>query len=219
MSHSARTEQKRALFSELLQDGIVSLHFDPRAPGVQVPARFVGQAQLVLNFSYRYRLHDFAFSQDVVEATLSFGGQPFFCRVPWYAVFAVTNDGRDKGQVWAQDVPPEMGGPVRDWPEPPPPRTPVRKGKPALRVLREADAPEEPEAAAPSSWTDSSPAAEPAKSLPDKVDRPRPALRALSAVKPAAEPSASPAEPSTSGEAPPPEPPPPRAGGHLRRIK
>lgn len=204
MSHQERAAQKRAMFAELLQEGIAALHLDPRAPGVQVPARFVGQPQLVLNFSYRYRLHDFEVDDQVVEATLSFGGQPFFCRLPWYAVFAVTNDGRDKGRVWAQDVPPEMGGPARDWPPPPPPRGPVRKGKPSLRVLREADA----EAGSTGAAPDATQAA-----LPPKVERPRPALRAVSQV---------PALADRDAAAPPPDappPPPPRTGGHLRRIK
>jgi hypothetical protein len=42
-----------------------------------------------------------------VQATLSFGGRPFFCVLPWESIFAVTSSGTGEGQVWPEDLPTE----------------------------------------------------------------------------------------------------------------
>jgi len=93
--HQVTPEQlhkmKREFFSRSLQGGIASLHFDPRMKGVVVPERFRKQELLVLNYSYRYHIADFDFDDDKVVASLSFGGNPFQCVVPWNAVMGIGN--------------------------------------------------------------------------------------------------------------------------------
>lgn len=82
---------KREFFSRALQSGVASLHFDPSMPGTVVPDRFRGQSILVLNYSYRYHISDFNFDDNEVVASLSFGGVPHRCVVPWDAVMGISN--------------------------------------------------------------------------------------------------------------------------------
>jgi stringent starvation protein B len=214
VNDAERTADKKRLFEELLQTGIGALHLDPRAPDASVPTRFARQTLLVLNFSWNFHIADFRIGDDVVEATLTFGGQPWFCRVPWYAVFAVTNDQRDQGMVWPEDLPPEHGGPARTWTGPmlaSGATTP--RGKPKLRVLRDREeAPAEPESSSPAA-SQSAPGPAAAASGPAAKGK----LVALRAAPAEAEPVA-PAAAGSDAEVPP-APPPPKPGSHLRRIK
>lgn len=103
-----RSREKKKLFATLLQEGVTALHLDPRRPGVIVPGRFSDQGWLVLNYSYRYNVADFRFNDQVIEASLSFGGQSFYCRVPWPAVFAITDSSRQRGRIWHDEVPADV---------------------------------------------------------------------------------------------------------------
>lgn len=105
MSLADRNRAKLRCFRHLLDNGVTALHLDARAPGVQVPARFADNPWLVLNYSHRYHVADFAFDDDGVRASLTFGGVPFLCVVPWTAVFAITDDARTEGQHWPEDLP------------------------------------------------------------------------------------------------------------------
>ena len=78
--------KKLEIFSKFIDLGMVSVTFDTRQPGVSVPARFHHQPSLVLNFSHRFFIEDFTYDELAVCASLSFGGQPFYCVVPWAAV-------------------------------------------------------------------------------------------------------------------------------------
>lgn len=151
-----RNLQKRKIFDELLQQGITALHLDARRPDVTVPAHLAGQAWLVLNYSWRYGVHDFRFDDEAVEASLSFNGRPSFCRVPWSAVFAVTDPSRTQGYIWHDEVPGEVV-PAAAAPKASKPKTP-----------RAAKA----KSAAPTDAATDTPA--PAESPP-----PRPGLRAI----------------------------------------
>ena len=84
-------QAKREFFSKALQGGIASLYLDPRVEGVIVPEKFRGSPTLVLNYSYRYHIADFDFDDERVVASLSFGGFPFQCVVPWDAVIGIGN--------------------------------------------------------------------------------------------------------------------------------
>lgn len=100
----------RDVFAELLQDGITSLHLDARHPGVRVPPWLRDRGWLVLNYSYRYNIADFDFDDDEVFASLSFGGRPYPCRVPWSAVFGISDAGRDRLWIWPALVPADQVG-------------------------------------------------------------------------------------------------------------
>lgn len=105
MTLADRNLAKQNGFERLLQGGVVALHLDARHPGVQVPPRFASDPWLVLNFSWRYNLPDFTFDARQVEGSLSFGGRPFFCVIPWPAVFAMSNEARTEGEQWLEDMP------------------------------------------------------------------------------------------------------------------
>ena len=84
------------------------IHLDARRPGVIVPPQYTGDAHLRLNLSYRYSIPDLEVSDEHVQATLSFGGRPFRCTLPWASVFGITSHGTGDGQVWPEDLPVEV---------------------------------------------------------------------------------------------------------------
>src|SRR2546430_10232540 len=81
------------------------LHLDARRPGVIVPPQYAQDPQLRLNLSYRFQIHDLEIDDARVQATLSFGGRPFQCIVPWAAIFGITSQAAGDGQVWPGDLP------------------------------------------------------------------------------------------------------------------
>ena len=92
-----------------LERSSVHVHLDPRGPEVVVPAWFKKQPQLVLQvgLNMAVRIPDLDVGDDAVSCTLSFSRSPFFCYMPWTAVFAlVSEDG--KGMLWPNDIPPEV---------------------------------------------------------------------------------------------------------------
>lgn len=91
LNHKQIKQAKREFFSKALQGGIASLYLDPRVEGVIVPEKLKGSPTLVLNYSYRYHIADFDFDDERVVASLSFGGFPFQCVVPWDAVIGIGN--------------------------------------------------------------------------------------------------------------------------------
>ena len=138
MSEPSPPEQKWELFARLLDTGVASLHIDARRLGVELPAHLRTQNWLVLNYSYRYAIADFSFDGEVVTASLSFGGRPYPCRVPWSAVFAVTNEARTIGLMWQADMPSDEAAADPDQAEAEPPAPiPV----PAPRAAASATAP------------------------------------------------------------------------------
>lgn len=87
---------------------MVMLHLDARREGVAVPSYLAGESHLRLNLSYRFLLQDLQIDDWGVGASLSFRGQPYGCRVPWTALFALTRSGTDEGWLWPSDLPPEL---------------------------------------------------------------------------------------------------------------
>ena len=132
---TARVPGKKEVLLAFLERGVAMVHLDARRPGVQVPAQFREDAHLRLNLSYRYRIPDFEVGDEQVRATLSFGGRPFFCVLPWEAVFGITSQANGDGQVWPEDLPVEVMSSAPGQPQPAPaPR------RPALAAV-ESDAP------------------------------------------------------------------------------
>jgi len=104
---SPRAPEKKQILLAFLKRGVAMVHLDARQPEVSVPEQFRTDAHLRLNLSYRYGIPDFEVGDESVTATLSFGGHPFHCVLPWNAVFAVTSSGTGEGQVWPEDLPTE----------------------------------------------------------------------------------------------------------------
>jgi len=121
---------KKEVALALLERSRVHVHLDPRKDGVIVPANFRKQAQLVLEIGLNMPvpIPDLRVDDGAMTCTLSFSRQPFYCVVPWPAVFAmVGDDGR--GMVWPDDVPPEIQAQAARPPEPEAPRPRVVSSK------------------------------------------------------------------------------------------
>ena len=120
------------------------LHLDARRPGVIVPPQYTGDAHLRLNLSYRYSIPDLDVSDERVQATLSFGGRPFRCILPWESVFGITSHGTGDGQVWPEDLPVEVVhtiSPSRATPKekPAPPQRPALSAVKGLKEEQSVD--------------------------------------------------------------------------------
>jgi stringent starvation protein B len=103
-----RTPTKKETLLAFLARGVAMVHLDARRPGVIVPSQYVSDAHLRLNLSYRYSIPDLEVSEEDVQATLSFGGRPFRCTLPWGSIFGITSHGTGDGQVWPEDLPVEV---------------------------------------------------------------------------------------------------------------
>jgi hypothetical protein len=104
-----RPARKVTVARTILASRSMFIHLDPRRPGVQVPQRFTSQPQLVLQvgFAMAVPIPDLKVDEFGLSGTLSFNQSPFWCLIPWSAVYAlVSDDGR--GEVWREDVPPEV---------------------------------------------------------------------------------------------------------------
>lgn len=116
---------KRQVVERLLGEGPILVHVDARKDEVSVPDRFRGDARLVLRFGYGLTpaIVDLALDDVGLLGTLSFGGVPHRCVLPWSAIYAVVGEGDQKGMVWPDDVPAEAQAHGDDAPPERAPRT------------------------------------------------------------------------------------------------
>src|ERR1700722_13431410 len=103
-SFQSKPEALRAF----LDKGLTMIHLDARCDGVVVPRQFVGQRDLRLNLSYRFSGSAMEIDEDRVEATLTFGGLPFRCRIPLQAIYALTSQVTGAGLVFPESLPNEL---------------------------------------------------------------------------------------------------------------
>ena len=98
---------KRELVEELLGAGPVLVHVDARDKSARVPDRFREDPKLVLRFGYGLTpaIIDLSVDDTAISGTLTFGGAPYRCVLPWPAVYAVVSEVDQKGMVWPDDVP------------------------------------------------------------------------------------------------------------------
>jgi len=125
----ASAPDKRRTLETLLARGPVLVHVDARRSEVAVPTRFRADASLVLRFGYSLSpaITDLTVDDTAIAGTLTFGGQPFRCILPWTAVYAAMVEGEQRGTVWPEDVPEDV---LTGTAEPPPPM-PVATPEPA----------------------------------------------------------------------------------------
>lgn len=105
---------KKDVANALLERSSMFIHMDPRAARVVVPAQFKKAPQLVLQVGLNMPIPipDLEVDDAGIRCTLSFSRTPFYCIVPWAAIYAlVGDDGR--GMVWPDDVPPEVARQAR----------------------------------------------------------------------------------------------------------
>lgn len=99
---------KLEVFSKLIDQGMVLVSLDARPEAVAVPPQHKDNLQLALNFSHRFGLDDFAYDERGVRASLSFNRQPFFCDIPWSAVFLMRSQVTGEVVLFPSSLPPEM---------------------------------------------------------------------------------------------------------------
>lgn len=100
---------KKDVFDHLLSGPSVFVHLDPRRPGVVVPQWFKNKPTLVLQVGMNMAVPIPDLKSDLVgvACTLSFNREPYYCRLPWTAIFALIGEDQ-RGMVWAEDVPFEV---------------------------------------------------------------------------------------------------------------
>jgi hypothetical protein len=101
-------EEKLAVFTRMIDRGLVMVTLDGRAPGVMVPEHLADEPQLALNFSHRFGIDDFAYDERGVRASLSFSGRDVFCDVPWTAVWMMRSQVDGELAISPESVPPEI---------------------------------------------------------------------------------------------------------------
>jgi stringent starvation protein B len=174
---------KKEVALALLEGSSLFVHLDPRRPGVLVPKGFTGQHQLVLQVGLNMAIPipDLKVDDIGVSCTLSFNRSPFWCRLPWSAIYAlVGEDGR--GMVWPDDVPQEVASQMQKQTPQAGKAAPGKKPRPKLAAVeseediarREAN-----EKSKPTPIRRGLEAVPPARSTPRAVPSPEPAPRSI----------------------------------------
>ena len=103
----ASAPDKKRTLEALLARGPVLVHVDARRTEVTVPPRFRADPSLVLRFGYNLTpaIVDLAVDDDGIAGTLTFGGLPYYCKLPWPSVYAAIVEGEQRGTVWPEDIP------------------------------------------------------------------------------------------------------------------
>jgi stringent starvation protein B len=138
------SDKKRELLETLLEKGMVLVAVNGRFPGVDLPEHLRGDPQVNLNLSYR-----FGWPMEVgdwgVRATLTFGGRPYDCALPWPAIFLAVSHVSQERYLFPADVPDELlpGSPVAKEVEEEPP---AERPRPRFAVVEGgAEEPEDEE--------------------------------------------------------------------------
>jgi stringent starvation protein B len=100
---------QREVMVALVESAEARVHLDARRPGVVLPARFLGQAHLRLDYGYGFTppIPDLVIDDEGIRATLSFNRAAFATFVPWSAIYLIADfDGN--GAVWQEDIPSDL---------------------------------------------------------------------------------------------------------------
>ncbi|HYP76222.1 MAG TPA: ClpXP protease specificity-enhancing factor SspB [Polyangiaceae bacterium] len=127
MAPTARLPPKKDVALALLEQASMYIHLDPRVSSVQVPQSFKNQPQLVLQvgLNMAVAIPDLHVDDQGLSCTLSFNRTPFFCMIPWPAVFALVGE-NGQAMVWAEDVPAEVAAQAQAQKAPEKPRPHLR---------------------------------------------------------------------------------------------
>jgi len=101
---------KKEVLLNLLEKTSVLVHLDARQETVLVPKHLKTNPQLILQLGLNLPvpIRDLDVGDDDVRCTLSFSRSPFYCVIPYQAVFAMVSEDGGKAMVWPEDVPPEV---------------------------------------------------------------------------------------------------------------
>jgi stringent starvation protein B len=165
MAPTARLPPKKDVALALLEQASMYIHLDPRADTVKVPAWFKKQPQLVLQVGLNMAvpIPDLHVDEQGLSCTLSFNRSPFYCMIPWPAVFALVGE-NGQAMVWAEDVPAEVAAQAQAQKAPP------EKPRTHLRSVGEAESAPPPEAAKAPEASEKKSTAKPRKTV--KVAKP-----------------------------------------------
>ncbi len=212
MAPTARLPPKKDVALALLEQASMYIHLDPRAEAVQVPAWFKKQPQLVLQVGLNMAvpIPDLHVDEQGLSCTLSFNRAPFFCMIPWPAVFALVGE-NGQAMVWAEDVPAEVAAQAQAQKAPEKPRTHLRSvgdGETAATVADKAEQAAPPPAAekkppAKASKAAKASAAQPAKKTVKVAAKAKPAGKAAAKVVPPKSSTKAPAEKPRANKAAP----------------
>ncbi|MEI7892067.1 MAG: ClpXP protease specificity-enhancing factor SspB [Myxococcales bacterium] len=127
---------KKDVALALLERGSVLVHLDPRMADVVVPSWFRKQPRLVLHLGLNMAvpIHDLRVDDEGMSCTLSFNRTPFFCFLPWTAVFALIRHDAEEGMVWPEDVPKDLA--LQNTEADASPRAPVRPQPQAAKAKK-----------------------------------------------------------------------------------
>jgi len=92
---------------QLLSEGDAMVCLDARYPDVDVPRTHKDNPALSLVFNLNFR-RPFDVQETGIFATLSFGGRPHKCVIPFEAVWAINEPESKKGQVWEESFPKDL---------------------------------------------------------------------------------------------------------------
>jgi stringent starvation protein B len=129
-------EVKRIAITHQLQQSDVSILLDARLDGVVVPLKFKQNHALVLELGLNLTvpIPDLDIGESGITATLSFDRTPFWCYIPWPAIYAmlVNNEG---GLLFHQSKPAD----VNIMPTPPAPSEPTNKRSNSFSLVEDDD--------------------------------------------------------------------------------
>lgn len=101
-----QVDKKTVMQALLMEAESVFVHLDPTRDMVLVPPHLKKGPVLILEIGMNMRvpIPDLEVIDEGINATLSFGGKPYPCWIPWHSVFALVTPDK-KGMIWQEDVP------------------------------------------------------------------------------------------------------------------
>jgi stringent starvation protein B len=110
MSTTPPLPSKKEVLLGLLQKASVLVHLDARRDDVKVPRHLKTNPQLILQLGLNLavQIPDLEVTEEQVTCTLSFARTPFFCVLPYRAIFAMVAEDGKSAMVWPEDVPAEV---------------------------------------------------------------------------------------------------------------
>lgn len=105
-------KDKQDFLSNMLSKGDVMVCLDARQPDVEIPKAHKTNPMLNLVLSLNFR-RPIDVLEDGIYGSLSFGGRPHKCVIPFTAVWAIYEPNTQKGQVWEASIPEDI-----DWGDP-----------------------------------------------------------------------------------------------------
>ena len=100
-------KNKYDILVQLLSEGDAMVCLDARHPEVDVPSTHKDNPALSLVFNLNFR-RPLDVQETGIFATLSFGGRPHKCVIPFEAVWSIHEPESKKGQVWEESFPKDL---------------------------------------------------------------------------------------------------------------